>query len=70
MLLLGEMALQVDVPELIHRSDLPQNTATFMRVLQKHHKVPRDVTTHRQVGASHDEVHPCCIDEPGREPEG
>lgn len=49
-LLLGEMALQVDMPELVCLPDLPQHAALFVRVLQECHQVPRRAATHSQVG--------------------
>ncbi|MGW2786653.1 hypothetical protein ACWC3X_36485 [Streptomyces populi] len=69
MLILGEMALQVDMPELVHRSNLPQHTATFMGILEKRHKIPREATAHRQVGTGHGEIPPCCLGKPAPEPD-
>ncbi|MEU6718397.1 serine hydrolase domain-containing protein [Nonomuraea sp. NPDC046802] len=58
--LLGEVTLKVDMTELVNRTDLAQDAAVFVGVLQKCHQVTGDVTPHGQVSSRYHEVRPDC----------
>jgi hypothetical protein len=46
-LLLCEVVLEFDVPELVHRPDLAQHPAVFVCVLQECHEIPWDLAASR-----------------------
>ncbi|AZQ32180.1 hypothetical protein EJ357_00725 [Streptomyces cyaneochromogenes] len=64
------MPLKVDVPELVHRSDLSKDAVAFVRIGEERHQVRRHSSPCRQEDVRHGKVAPCRLEagyEPARE---